>query len=392
MFTKEIANRIIFMLSWLNRIGTFPLKFNLTRGHLFVDFRCHFRTIYIWIWATCYCIIVLPTHMYTLYQRRQFEQLSYTLLLWLGGLTATTLLRVFALKALGLCQLFNASFKFLETFSEKFMRDYKLTKNEEVKYWIFEKCIFACFCICSLIGALIGLDFFLHPQAPPYPLFEVDPRFLSWPVLLISGIWFSSIATGLTATFGFVVYGLAVYFAGILVIIKNEVRLGKQHYKSSNILRIHPFTLMTTWRSIEIIVIMINNELTYNFLIYIQGGLTTCIVFSMVTLTFHWKSSGTIVRLMMITFGLASMLGYSAVLQLAGLKYKWSEQTIRSWKRQYFLGKDWLYVKKFKLSCRPLCIGDGRRYVVRPKTILLFFRSVTSCTFKTLLTYRSLAL
>ncbi len=391
MFTKEIANRIIFMLSWLNKIGTFPLKFNLTRGHLFVDSQCHFRTIHIWIWATCYCLIVLPTHMYKLFQLRQFEQLSYTLLLWLGGLTATTLLRVFALRALGICQLFNANFKFLETFTEKFMQNYKLSKREEQLCWIFEKCIFVCFCMCSLIGGLAGLDCFLHPQAPPYPLFEVDPRFLSWPVYLISGIWFGSIATGLTATFGFLVYNLAVYFAGILVIIKNEMRLGKTFYKSSNNLRMDPFTLVTTWRSIEILVTMINTELTYNLLIYIQGGLTTCIVFSIVTLTFHWKSSGTIIKIMMIIFGSASMFGYSAVVQLAGLKYKWSEQTIKSWKQQYFFGKsDGLYMKKFKLSCKPLGIGDGRRYVIRPKTILLFFRSVSRCTFKALLAYRNL--
>src|SRR5687768_11132165 len=104
MFTQEIANRIIFMLTWLNKIGIFPLKFNLTRGHLVIDFRSHFHTIHIWMWCLAYSTIVLPTHMYKLSRLGQLEQLSFTILLWIGGLTATTLFRVIALKPLGLCQ------------------------------------------------------------------------------------------------------------------------------------------------------------------------------------------------------------------------------------------------------------------------------------------------
>ncbi len=390
MFTQEIANRIIFLLSWLNKLGTFPLKVNTNQGYFYVDLRCHFHTLHFWMWCTCYVVIVLPTHMHKLFQGGQIDQLSYTLLIWLAGITCTQLLRVLAFRPHGLCQLFNGTARFQEQFWEKFLKNQKFSKNEEKRVMIFEKCLFACCCICSLVGTLIGLDSFVHPRSPAYTLFELDERFLSWPVYLIANLWLATLTTGIASIFGFLLYILIIYFAEILPIIKNEMRPGKPFYKTSNLLRCDPLTLVTTWRSMEYIVILINAELTYDLLMCIQDGFTTCIVFAVVTLKYHGETSGIIIKFMMIVVTVSCCFGYTAFLHLSSLQYKWSEQTIRSWKREHFFAKkDWLYIKKFKMSCRPFSIGDGRRFLIRPKTVLIFLRSTCRCTFRALLTYKS---
>lgn len=249
--------------------------------------------------------------------------------------------------------------------------------------------MFALFWICAFVGGLTGIDCFIHPRAPPYILFGIDERLLSWPLYLIVCTSFTFMTTGITSVFGFIGYNLILYFAFTLPIIKNEMRFNKHSYKTSYLLRSSLKTFVVTWRSIEILGTIINTELCYNLLMYFQGGTIAAIVFCIVTFTFHWNTIGTIVKLMMLSFGVAACIGFPATLHLAGLQHDWSEQTIRSWKRENFLAKkDWLYIKKFKRSCRPFSIGDGRRYIVRLKSVLMFFKSITRCTVRALITHR----
>jgi len=265
----------------------------------------------------------------------------------------------------------------------------KLTKGDTLRFKLIEDIMFAFFWICVIVGALAGFDCFIHPQAPPYVLFSMEKRLLSWPIYLFVGSSFTFILTGITSAFGFITYNLILFFVFTLPIIKNEMRFGKLHYKTKPALRNCPKTLITTWRSIEILVTILNTELFYNELMYVQGGTIAAVVFSVVTLIFQWDTNGKVVKLMMITFGVAACVAFPAILHLAGLQHKWSEQTIQSWKQEFFLSKkDWLYVKKFKRSCRPFSISDGRRYLVRLQSVLLFLKSVTRCTVRALITYR----
>lgn len=71
------------------------------------------------------------------------------------------------------------------------------------------------------------------------------------------------------------------------------------------------------------------------------------------------------------------------------MQYKWSEDTIASWKNPKYwrTKKDFAYIRRVNLCCSPFSIGDGKRYFVRPITVLKFFSSVSRNTFRALITY-----
>ncbi len=129
----------------------------------------------------------------------------------------------------------------------------------------------------------------------------------------------------------------------------------------------------------EILVIIINAELNLNFLMYFQGGTIGAIVFCIVTVKFHWRTNGTVVKCIMMSTTLSACKVFPAILHLAGLQYKCSEQTIQSRKRENWVRKEWVYIKKFKRACRPFSIGDSRQYIVRLRSVLMFFKSASQC-------------
>lgn len=365
-------------------------KINTSEGKFYVNFWSHFHTIHMWSWIRAYTLIVLPKNLHTLILTNQMKDFSFTVVIWLTCVAIIILFRVLAFRPLGICQLFNASYKFLENFYEKFMFDYRPTKKDKNLNKFWEKILSLSFWSCSLVGFLGCLDFFIHPQAAPYPSFNIDDYYLSWPMYLVAGFWYCKTIVGVFTTVGFVLYSLLTYFLCNLPIIRNEMRLGRSSssYKTCVDLRVDLKNLVTTWRALEINVILLNTEFTEGMFLYIQGSFTSCIVFCIVTLTYEWDTCGRVLQILLIVGASTVYFGFSSLLLLAGLEYKWSGQTIRSWKRQYFFGKkDWLYVKKFKRSCRPFSIGDGRRYVIRPQTVLRFLISVSKCTSRALIAY-----
>ncbi len=147
-----------------------------------MNFQKHLQTIYFWLFGISYLIIVLPTHMHTLIQFGQLGQLSYTILLWIGYMMASFLLRVLAFRPHRICQWLNAGYRFYEKFTETFTQPDNVTKRDRLHCEMIEKCTFALFCILCMIGVLTGWDCFMHPQAPTYILFGIEKRLVFWPI------------------------------------------------------------------------------------------------------------------------------------------------------------------------------------------------------------------
>lgn len=186
-------------------------------------------------------------------------------------------------------------------------------------------------------------------------------------------------------------YNAVLFSCSFLTIIKNDMRMGRPSscYQTCITLRTDPNNFVQTWRSIELLSDMVNGEILYQCLIYLQGLYSGAVVFSMVSLTYQWDILGsTFVKVIMIISVIGVVVGWSWMLIIAGLLYRFSDKTIKSWRREYwFLKKDWRYISKFKKSCRPLCFGDGKRYVIKPVTVLVFLRKLSQNTLRALMTY-----
>lgn len=118
-----------------------------------------------------------------------------------------------------------------------------------------------------------------------------------------------------------------------------------------------------------------------------QGLITSFVLFAIISLASESKFSEANVQLFMAFTSTLAVVGWSLFLALAGFQYSMSKETIRSWKREYWLSKrDWLYTAKFNKSCKPFWIGDGRRYVIKPITVLVFLRKISRNTFRALCT------
>lgn len=135
--------------------------------------------------------------------------------------------------------------------------------------------------------------------------------------------------------FGFLTYNAILVGYYYLDIIKKEIRLGRVSYLTIDSLRSNPVNLIKTWRSIQIFVQYLNQQLFYNCLMLTQALFTVLIIFCVVTLKYQWNLNGTIVRLILISFSTAEFIGWSFFLLLGGYLWKWSDQTMKIWKRQY---------------------------------------------------------
>lgn len=387
MLTDQTCKRIIQLLSFLNKLRALPFKIERRTGRIKVDLRSHCEVILMWFLCLSYVTIVIPTNLYDLHVTGQKGKFSFTVLIWIAGMASSLVYGVVALRPHGICQLLNGTYKFFSNFPEKFMKEYDSKKDEKF-YKFLDNCATAIFCSIFCAGLLIGLDSFMRPTAATYPLYGVDERFLFWPIRLLASGGFTFVAVGFTGIIGFITHNVFLFSFHYLSIIKYEMRMGRPSYKTDSHLRKDVVQFVITWRTMEILLCMVNSEMMYNALIFLQAFFTSFIIFGVVTLTYQSEELGNIVTAFTAFSTMAVLWGWSFFLVLSGLWHQISTMTIRSWKRQYWpINKEWKYISKFKRSCKPFSVGDGRRYVIRPITVLIFLRKVSQNTSRALCTY-----
>lgn len=383
MLTERMARRLVQLLTFLNKLCAFPFKVETTSGIIYVDERIHRNVIQLWVFTLMYATIIFPTHLYDLRKSNQLAKFYFTIVTWIGGLFCSLVYGILAIRTHGICQLLNGGYKLILNFQEKYMAEYDFQKDEKFNR-ILEKGMFSIFCTFCCVGIIMGVDSLLRPQAPAYLLYGVDKQFLFWPVRLLATAIVAYVAIGCMGVIGFFLYNSVLFSNFTFNVVRNELRMGRSSYKSSKFLRLEPLHFVTSWRSMQILVTMVNTEVMYNTIILLQGLITSFILFAMVTLTYQSTNSEISVKLFMAFASIVVVCGWSLFLVLAGFQYSMSNGTIRSWKREYwFLKQDWLYIAKFKKSCKPFWIGDGR-YVIKPITFLIFLRKISRNTFRAL--------
>lgn len=264
------------------------------------------------------------------------------------------------------------------------MKSYDFNQDHERTQFL-EAFTVASYVFSVSLGFMVSAHCFLRPFHPPYLLFSIDHRFVSLPVYLVACSWFSWFAVGVTSILGTFPFHGIIYMGYIVPIIKNELRIGLKAYRTDNSLR-ELDHLVVNWRSLEIFLKYVNCEIGFS-LMYLQIVFIQIILFCIVTLLFQWNELRWNTILFLINIAIYATCGWSAFLMIAGMQYSYSKDTIDSWRIECWQTKeDRMYVERVKYSCRPFSIGDGRRYFIRPITVLSYLRSVSRNTFRALIT------
>lgn len=386
MFSDHIANACVNLITLNSYLGFSPFRIDSSQGKVCIHFSSHCRFVHNWIWVFAYGLFVLPTHLFELlHTKKSFEQIPFLLILLLMTSVVAMITSILSLRAVTCMQILNAFFKFVEQVTAKYKLRFTAIEN-----LVLEALFFAAYLLPLLLGILAFFDCLFRPFEPTYLLFGINPVFVSWTTYLTACCWYGSFAIGLMSTIGMVLAIGLVYFAHALPLLRNDLRLGQSNYRTSSSLREDFQSLIITWRSLEIFINIVNVELLF-WLRYIDWCCKTSFVICLVTTIFHGSSIGLVTNVLLITGSVLDIIGWTFVLTFGGIHYKWSEQTIRTWRQVYWpVKKDWNFVRRTKLACKPFTFGNGRQFFMTPMALVVFWESVSLNTMTALLTYRDI--
>lgn len=240
--------------------------------------------------------------------------------------------------------------------------------------------------VCPCIGVMFTMLYCLFPTASPFLTFNIPSHYLSFPIYTFHTLLFALMGFGSGSNIAQMMNYAVGYFLFIMPIFRNELKMGRPFYKTREELR-HPFNLLVTWRSIEIFVVNVtDNEFGFIF-IPIQAVLTLLILICNVTLVFHWNGLQLNVKMLLIFHMLTALISWTLFLHQAGKQYLLSVKVLKTWRPDVWKVKERRYMTRVKRACRPVWIGDGTRFMIRPGSVLRFLLSVAKNTFKASITY-----
>ncbi|CAL8072504.1 unnamed protein product [Orchesella dallaii] len=357
------------------------------RGKLRVDLRSRAKSIHSALWLAAYSWLVLPTHILELYRMQNLHKLSYTVVIMLCATMGIILDGLLTFNSEGVCQFLNAVYKLLESFPEKYMPNYDYTR-EKLRTKLIEASFVISTAFCIWLGFMVAIHCWLHPGGPPYLTFMIPKESLTLPAYIIASSWFSIYAINVTVILATIpLHGLC-YFIYVLPIIQTELRLGlsPSKYKTIDLLR-EPRQLVVNYKMLQILVKMVNFEIGILFVV-LQLLFTQITLFCNVTLIFQWEDLKINTKILLTFIAGFATCGWATFLFVAGIQYGYSEAATESWKLEYWsTRKERMYMQRVKWSLRPFSFGDGKRFIIKPVTVLKYINSVSKNTFRSLITY-----
>ncbi|CAL8072498.1 unnamed protein product [Orchesella dallaii] len=370
----------IKILRMLVTVGSFfgflPFKLDNERGKLRVDLWSRAKSIHSAMWLLAYAWLVLPTHIWELYKAQNFHKLSYTVVIMLCATMGIILDGILTFNATGVCQVINGLYKILDRFPEKYMPNYDY-KKDKIRTMLADDSFIISTVFCVWLGFMIALHCWLRPTAPAYLLFMIPKHAHNIPIYIIASSWFSIYAINVTVVLATIPLHGLLYFIYILPIIQTEIRLGhKKRYKTIDLLRAQRH-LVLNYKMVEIFVKFMNVEIGITF-VGLQLLFTQITLFCNVTLIFQWAELKMNTKVVLTFIAGFATFGWACFLYVAGTQYGYSDKAKESWRLDFWSTKEErLYMERVKWSLRPFSFGDGKRFVIKPVTVLLFMNSVS---------------
>ncbi len=390
MHIKVIKAIFICIVKLGNFLGSSPYRWDKYQNKLYIVFWSHFRQVHFWSWIVAYVFVVLPTHLYQLYTNGKYKKFSYTLIIFSYGIVCLLMIGVLAFNTQSVCRFKNGFWKYLPEFHGKYSNQ---SASSKTIFDYFVELVSVLLCAGCLGCAFVaGIDCFLRPQEPTYLLFSTQQHLMSWPLILVASGWFTNYAFGCACVFDLIIYHGLLYIVYYMPFIRYEMRCGLPSYKTHSCLRSNPNNLVVTWKSIELLLKIMNVDVAFIH-IFIQYALEAAAIISIVTLTFQWSACGFFSRAVMGVCMFVGIAVWPFFLTLAGIHYKCTQDTIRSWKRQHWQRhSDQKYIEKVKRSCSPFSFGNGGRIFITPMSVPHYWHSFGNNCFSAIITYEHIIL
>lgn len=235
---------------------------------------------------------------------------------------------------------------------------------------------------CSICQCLF---FIYYPTTSVY-FGNLFPTGLSkhWLLLIHLPCMFSVFVNNITVC---VPLTVMLYFGTLFVsFIVREFKHGRisTFYKCSLKFR-QTRQLTINYRSVQII-LSLYNSLFGNILVPAQGTVTLEVIFTCYFLIRHSDILAFSNLLVMVMWGCVCSGGWLAIIVSGGYLHSHGIKILQSWKRyQWNSNYERKFMKKFEASCTPFAICQGKVYVVKRVSMMVYIRGLSQGLARTLL-------
>lgn len=190
------------------------------------------------------------------------------------------------------------------------------------------------------------------------------------------------VATAIQGTFVIIIYGY--YFSAVYTA---ELELGKHEteYKSNPKLRLSSENLRVVYRAFQVLHVHAMH-ITGPLLLAGNALFTVFVQFQVFVLIRYWTSLEIYAKLIIMGGYILALVLWTSMLLLGKLLFVKGSIILRSW-----IGINWGNqlenhgMRKFSRSCKPLVLAYGSRFVIRKKSVFVFYKGVTRGIFRALL-------
>lgn len=247
-------------------------------------------------------------------------------------------------------------------------------------------------CLASLNGSLIFVNICLvamilyDPRMPPFFGYLIPPAYFSLPVRIL-------VCTDEIIAASYLCHGLNTAAAFILpyivyapYILGKELRVGRQrkHYIAIDLIR-KPANIRIEFRCFQFVHTNIFCFLGFVFML-LNAGCMIGVIYN-IFVFFRYRSKLSPLTTVPLVMGvLITMALWCGVLEMGRMFHVRCNKVFGSWKKfDWGSKRENGIMKRFRLSCRPILIAHGKTFVVRPLSVMIFYRGVIRGTMRVLL-------
>lgn len=402
MYDKKFIQIISQFCNLAHFFGSSPILMNTSDCTLYYTEVGLLKSFFLWLITAFYVTIFIPSQIIQMYTVGNFEQFTYLIIICLCAICGVIVLGILILRVHDIVVMLNFTLTFVKYFEKTFTSCHTYcAEYSQENCKLLQLIHYTCMYQVTVVTVLIG-HYFLFPSWQFYLTSEMQPEFFNSFIYISYGIGYgwAVIAICLLMLLGFFI--LLAYFIHFIPIFGHEFRLDKKNsviFKTKatgNLRKVINFTRV--YRALEIMLTLQNQVIAVGLL-----PLQTCAwflcVFCFVTLEKHWKDLQALGKLIVFGFGCVCMLTWTLILKMAGHITVTNGKTRHSWKRaeidkllNFRLLSAKRYMKRFGRSCRPINVGYGKMFVVKPGTVLRFLKMLSRGILKALLASRKISL
>ncbi|CAL8072491.1 unnamed protein product [Orchesella dallaii] len=383
MYSKKFIKILVLQSKISYFMGSSPLLMDPEKEILYATKLGKVKSFGFWFILTEYATIFIPYQLVKMWNLGNFQQFNYVMILWLGLILACIFLGCFNLQNDQVRELLNMYLVFVKNFQKQYLPNHN--PNTAFVNKIMDRILVWSSMCYFWFGILLSTHYAIFPRSAFHLTTEIDPNFFYSFFYIPYGLALTWVILSICSLFSMCTSAILTYVAFLVPIQSKEFRVDNIHgQKSNDKLRTAKY-LPKTYRCFELLTNFQNITLS-QYLIPCQTAIMYLILFCNTMLIRRWEKLNAALRVSLILLSVLAMFLWGLVLKVFGRMDVWSQKTLKSWKdHNWGSVRDNKYMRKFRKSCRPLRIGYGRCYIIRPLSVLKFLKGISRGTFRALL-------